>query len=133
MKNHSIILFDGVCNLCAWSVQFIIKRDPQGRFRFASMQSPLGQRLLENCCLGSQVTDTFVFIQGHSHFTKSDAILKVARNLSGIWPLFGLFSLIPRPIRDWAYRIIAKNRYAFFGKRKTCMIPSKELLVRFLE
>ena len=132
MKNYSIILFDGVCNLCTWSVQFIIKRDPQGRFRFASMQSPTGQRLLKDCGLNPETTDTFVLIEGQSHFTKSDAILKVATYLSGIWPLFRLFSLIPRPIRDPAYHLIARNRYTWFGKRNTCMIPSKELLVRFL-
>jgi predicted DCC family thiol-disulfide oxidoreductase YuxK len=97
------------------------------------MQSPRGQRLLEDCGLNPQVIDTFVLIEGQSHFTKSDAILKVATYLSGIWPLFRIFSLIPRPIRNWAYHIIAKSRYDVFGKRQTCMIPSKELLVRFLE
>jgi predicted DCC family thiol-disulfide oxidoreductase YuxK len=78
------------------------------------MQSPRGQRLLEDCGLNPQVIDTFVLIEGQSHFTKSDAILKVATYLSG-------------------YHIIAKSRYDVFGKRQTCMIPSKELLVRFLE
>ena len=133
MKDHYIILFDGVCNLCAWSVQFIIKRDPQGRFRFASVHSPLGQRLLEHCGLNPHHIDSFVLIQGNAYFTKSDAVLKVATYLSGIWPLLALLSIIPRPIRDPLYEIVANKRYRWFGKRDTCIVPTKKLLARFLE
>jgi len=130
--DHPIILFDGVCNLCTWSVQFIVKRDPSARFRFASLQSPVGQRLLAELGASAQAIDSFVLIERQSWYINSDAALRVARHLSGAWPLLIALRLIPRPLRDWAYRIVANNRYRWFGQPDACMVPSPALRNRFL-
>ena len=130
--DQPVILFDGVCNLCAWSVQFIIKRDPQAHFMFASMQSPAGQRLLAERGLDQQAADSFVLIEGASHYTSSDAALRVARRLAWPWPLLSALVIVPRPLRDWAYSVIARNRYRWFGQPDACMLPTPELRERFL-
>ncbi len=133
MRNSSIILFDGVCNLCNASVQFIIKHDPKAHFRFAALQSPIGQRLLEQHALRPQTMETMVLIEGTSAFTKSDAALRIAKRLSGIYPALAVLFIIPRPIRDWGYDLIANNRYKWFGNRASCMVPTDDILDRFLE
>jgi predicted DCC family thiol-disulfide oxidoreductase YuxK len=130
--HHAIVLFDGVCHLCTSTVQFIIKRDPHGAFMFASLQSEVGSKLLEEHGLSPEALDTFVLIEGARCFTRSDAALRVAQHLSGGWSLCRVLSLIPRPVRDWSYTVIARNRYRWFGRRETCMIPSRDLLDRFL-
>jgi predicted DCC family thiol-disulfide oxidoreductase YuxK len=131
--NHGIVLFDGICNLCTTSVQFIIKRDPQGYFTFASLQSAIGKTLLEQHGLQPDALDTFVLVEGSRCFTRSDAALRVAKHLSGCWPLFRVLSLIPKPLRDWGYTVIARNRYRWFGRKETCMVPSQDILNRFLQ
>jgi predicted DCC family thiol-disulfide oxidoreductase YuxK len=131
--DHAIVLFDSVCNLCTTSVQCIIKRDPNGYFTFASLQSAIGRTLLEKHGLQSDVLDTFVVVEGSRCFTRSDAALRVAHHLSGGWSLFRILSLIPRPIRDWGYTVIARNRYRWFGTHETCMVPSQDILDRFLQ
>ena len=134
MKNtHAIILFDGVCNLCTSTVQCIIKRDPHGYFTFASLQSEVGRMLLAEYGLPPDVLDTFVLVEGSRCFTRSDATLRVAKHLSGGWSLLRVLSLIPKPLRDWGYTIIARNRYRWFGTRETCMVPSRDILDRFLQ
>jgi len=130
--DHPIILFDGVCNLCTWSVQFIIKRDPVARFRFVSLQSPIGQRLLAELGVSSQTIDSFVLIEGRSWHINSDAALRVTRHLSGLWPLLTVLRLLPRPLRDWAYARVASNRYRWFGQPDACMVPSPAIRDRFL-
>jgi predicted DCC family thiol-disulfide oxidoreductase YuxK len=131
-RDHAIVLFDGVCNLCTSTVQCIIKRDPHGYFTFASLQSEVGRTLLEEHGLHPDALDTFVLVEGSRCFTRSDAALRVAQHLSGGWALLRVLSLIPKSIRDWGYTILAQNRYRWFGRKETCTIPSRDLLDRFL-
>lgn len=127
-----IILFDGVCNLCAWSVRFIIERDPRAVFRFATLQSETGQQLLAQQGLDRSCMDSFVLIEdGRSH-TESSAALRVARHLSGAWPLCFVFIILPRFVRDPLYRFIARHRYRWFGKNESCLVPTPEIKNRFL-
>jgi predicted DCC family thiol-disulfide oxidoreductase YuxK len=127
-----IILFDGVCNLCAWSVQFIIKRDPQAHFQFTSLQSPVGQSLLGKFHLSQQNFDSFILVDGSGWYAESDAALRVVRKLSGVWPLLYGFVLVPRPIRNWGYQFIARNRYRWFGQSDSCLMPTPALTSRFV-
>lgn len=127
-----IILFDGVCNLCQFGVQFIVKRDPDAYFHFASLQGATGQRLLAEHQISPDL-DSFIYISDTKVYNKSAAALRVARHLRGAWKIFYLFIILPRPIRDKMYEIIARNRYTWFGKQETCMLPSPELKSRFLE
>jgi predicted DCC family thiol-disulfide oxidoreductase YuxK len=128
-----IILFDGVCNLCAWAVRFIIKRDPHGVFRFVSLQSDMGRQLLAAHGIDPSRTDSFVLIEDGVAYTESTAALRVARRLHSAWPLCYAGIVLPRVLRDPLYRFIARNRYRWFGKQETCMIPTPELRARFLE
>lgn len=128
-----ILLFDGVCNLCNSIVRFTIKRDPKEKFKFASLQSESGQALLKKFGLPTDDFDSFVFINGDKYFLKSSAGLHVLKELGGVWKLFYVFIIFPRPLRDFVYNIIAKTRYKIFGKRDTCMIPTPRLKQRFLQ
>jgi len=128
-----IILFDGVCNFCNASVNFILKRDPKGIFRFAPLQSGEGRKLLEKFGLSIDDLDTMVLIDGDQHFTRSSAGLRIAARLSGLWPLFSVFLIVPKFLRDLVYKVIAKNRYRWWGKRDVCMIPTPEMRARFLD
>ena len=129
---HPTVLFDGVCNLCSWSVQFIIKHDPHGRFRFASLQSAAGQQLLALHHSDTQAIDAVVLIVGTHWYARSDAALEIARRLAWPWPLVYALVIVPRPLRDWGYDVIARNRYRWFGRKETCMIPTPALRDRFL-
>jgi predicted DCC family thiol-disulfide oxidoreductase YuxK len=132
MDDSPILLFDGVCNLCSRTVQFVIRHDPAGRFRFAALQSPAGQRLLVEHGLPADALDTFVLIEGARCFTRSDAAIELARRLDGAWRWLRLAAVVPRPIRDWAYGVLVRNRYRWFGRRESCMVPTPELSQRFL-
>lgn len=126
-----VILFDGVCNLCNGSVLFIIKRDPQANFRFASLQSDFGQQQLLK--FNRQATlESVLLIESGKLYDKSSAALKIASKLSGVWPLLSLFRIVPKSWRDGVYTWIARNRYRWFGKREACMIPTPELKSRFI-
>ena len=129
MSNYEthILLFDGVCNLCISIVQFIIKRDPKGKFKFASLQSESGQALLKKFELPTNDIDSIVFIDGDKYYLKSSAGLHVLKELGGVWKLFYVFIIIPGPLRDFMYNTIAKTRYRIFGKRDTCMVPTTEI------
>lgn len=129
---EKIILFDGVCNFCVGSVQFIIKRDPKGMYKFASLQSETGQTLLQQHQIPS-TTDSFVFVDGEKAYIKSSAALRVCKNLTFPWKLLFPLIVIPRPIRDAVYELIARNRYKWFGKKQECMLPSPEIRSRFLQ
>ncbi|MEK6780439.1 MAG: thiol-disulfide oxidoreductase DCC family protein [Bacteroidota bacterium] len=133
LEFKSIILFDGLCNLCSNSVKFIIKRDSKGYFRFASLQSPLGQRQLNTFELPDNQFYSVFLIKDGILFQKSNAALEIARNLDGLWPAFYIFKVIPPFIRDWVYTFVAKNRYTWFGKKDSCMIPTAELKSRFID
>ena len=127
-----IVLFDGVCNLCNGSVQFLLKRDPEGRFRFASLQSDAGRSLLAEHGLAVDSLSSVVLIEDGRVWQESSAALRIARHLPGAWKLLRVFAIVPRPLRDAVYRWIARNRYRWFGRTETCWLPSPELKERFL-
>lgn len=127
-----VILFDGVCNLCNSSVNFVIDRDPAGYFRFAALQSEPGALLLRRHGLDEAFLDGVVLIEAGRCYSKSGAVLRVARRLGWFWPLMALFLVIPPVIRDWVYGIVAKRRYRWFGQRESCRMPTPELESRFL-
>ena len=132
MEEKAIILFDGVCNLCNGAVTFVIKRDPKDRFRFAALQSEIGEELIHKYGLKDKGLDSIVLIEGEKAFVKSSAALRIARKLSGLWPLLYVFTILPRFLRDPFYNLIARNRYAWYGKRESCMIPTPELRAKFI-
>lgn len=132
-EHKKIILFDGVCNLCNKSIQFIIKRDKKDVFRFASLQSNLGQQFIEKLKIDRSQTDSMILTASEgAHYVKSTAALRIAKELSG-YRWMGFFLYLPRFLRDGIYDIIAKNRYKWFGKRNECMIPTPELKAKFLD
>jgi len=127
-----LVLFDGVCNLCTGSVQFLLKRDPEGRFRFASLQSDAGRRLMAEHGIVADTLGSVVLIEDGRAWRESSAALRIARHLPGAWKLLRLFTAVPRPLRDAVYRWIARNRYRWFGKNESCWLPTPELRARFL-
>lgn len=130
-SDHPIILYDGVCNLCTNSVQFVIQRDARKQFRFASLQSSVAENYLEN-----QEQDrlaSMVLIVDNHVYRQSTAALLTAKKLDGFWPILSVFLLIPRPIRDVIYRWIAKHRYQVLGKKEHCWRPTPEMADRFLD
>lgn len=132
MSDKPIILFDGVCNLCSASVQFILKRDKEKKFRFASLQSAYGQRLLMQFHLPTNTFNSFILYQDGKIYTRSTGALKIFQQLKGgKWVKAGW--LVPKFIRDFVYNLIAKNRYSWFGKKEKCWLPAEELKNRFLE
>lgn len=132
MYKHPIILFDGICNLCNNSVQYVIKHDPNSVFRFASIQSDPGQNLLKQFNLQANNLNSFILIMGNKVYTRSTAALTVAKKLTGPIKLLYGFMIIPPFIRNVIYDLIAKNRYRWFGKKDSCMIPTTTLQWRFL-
>jgi predicted DCC family thiol-disulfide oxidoreductase YuxK len=130
--NKSLLLFDGVCNLCNSSVQFILLRDKKDRFRFASLQSDYGQNLLREHNLPTESFNSLVLVENDKIYQKSTAALRIARKLKGLWPLLFAFIIIPPFIRNFVYDIIAKNRYRWFGKKEECMLPRPEWKQKFL-
>ena len=133
MKNRPVILFDGVCNLCNRSVQYIIRHDKNELFSFASLQSQSGQHLLQQYHLPKSDFASFVLIENDRAFIRSTGALKVARRLSGPIKLLYGFIIVPAFIRDAVYNLISKNRYKCFGRQHSCMIPTPELQNRFLK
>ena len=134
MKGKKIILFDGVCNLCNGTVQWIIRRDAKDVFRFASLQSEVGQELTRSRQIDTDRVDSIILIDpGVAYYIKSDAALEIARDLKGYSILPTLFGWIPKGIRDGIYDMVARNRYRIFGKKEECMVPTPDLKNRFLE
>lgn len=130
--NKKIILFDGVCNLCNTSVTLVIKRDRKDSFRFAALQEEPGLLLIRKYHIDPSTTDSIVLIQNERAYTKSSAALRIARHLGGIYTLLYVFIIVPPFIRNWVYDYIAKNRYKWYGKKESCMIPTPELRRKFL-
>lgn len=130
-ESSSVVLFDGVCNVCNSAVNFIIDRDKAGRFRFASLQSEAGRRLCKTHGIPLEL-DSIALVQNGRAYTESAAVLRIAKELDGMWP--ALFSLVvlPRPLRDRAYRYFAAHRYQWFGRMDACRVPAPDVLQRFL-
>lgn len=128
------ILFDGVCNLCNASVNFIIDRDTHNTFVFAALQSESGRKAIHayKIAIPENDYDSLILIKGEKVYKKSTAALKIARELSGLWPLFYIFILIPAPVRDVFYTLIARNRYKLFGRSDSCRLPDPELNRKFI-
>lgn len=131
-NGHAVVLFDGVCNLCNGAVNFIIDRDPEGHVQFAPLQSDLAQTALEARGHSALDLDTIVLLTDDAVHVRSDAALRIARQLSGAWPLLSLFLWVPRPLRDAVYDWVASHRYDWFGKQDTCRLPTPALRRRFL-
>jgi predicted DCC family thiol-disulfide oxidoreductase YuxK len=132
MDNQPIILFDGLCNLCNASVQYVIRHDPAAIFKFATLEGETGQRLLKEYGLSRPGLDSFILVQDRKAYTRSTAALRVARRLKGAVKLLYGFIIVPAFIRNGIYDLIARNRYKWFGKKDRCMIPAPGLLDRFL-
>ncbi|RTY75248.1 DUF393 domain-containing protein [Flavobacterium sp. ZB4P23] len=133
-KDKKIILFDGVCNLCDSAVQVIIKHDTKDIFRFVALQSDLGQKIIKHLGVNTQKTDSIILYQpGFAYYYKSEAALAIAKNLGGLFYLTTIFSIFPTSFNNFFYDYIAVNRYKWFGKKESCMIPTKELEAKFLD
>ena len=132
MHTQPVILFDGVCNFCNSAVNFTLKRNSKADIFFAPLQSEAGQKLLQQHDLPPDDMKSFVFIENNTVYNRSTAALKVCSHLRGLWPLCYGFIIVPKFIRDGIYNWIAKNRYKWFGKKETCMIPTPEVKTRFL-
>ena len=128
----AIVLFDGVCNFCNASVNFIIEHDKAGYFKFAPLQSEVGEELVEKHGIDTTDTDSVIVIENERAYTHSSAALRIAKRLDGIWLLAYAFIIVPKPIRDLVYRVFAKYRYRMFGKQDACMIPTPDIRARFL-
>ena len=132
MNNNPLILFDGVCNLCTGSVKFVLKRDKEKKFTFASLQSTTGQKLLSQFNLPNNTFNSFILYQDGKMYTRSTAALKLFQQLKG-WKWVKIFWIVPKFIRDAVYNLIARNRYKWFGKKEECWLPTPELKARFLD
>ena len=132
-ENKKIILFDGVCNLCNSSVQFVIARDKKDLFKFVALQSDLGNSIVKHIGIDIKNTDSIILYEpGKAYYYKSTAALKIAATLERFWSIATIFKFIPASIRDFVYDYIAKNRYKWYGKKESCMIPTPELQSKFL-
>ncbi|MCY7367581.1 MAG: thiol-disulfide oxidoreductase DCC family protein [Chamaesiphon sp.] len=129
---QNLILFDGVCNFCNTAVQTVIKLDNQKIFKFAAIQSKLGQELYHLHGLDPVDIQTLMFVDGDTILTKSDAVLAVLARLDGGWQLLAGFKSMPQPLRDWAYTEFVRQRFFLFGRRETCMVPTPEVRERFI-
>lgn len=131
--SKSIILFDGVCNLCDKSIQFILKRDHEQKFMFASLQGEKGQEILQRFGMSRKNLSSFVLVDKGNIYTRSTAVLRTLKSLGGGWKLLYGLIIIPPFLRNALYDFIAKNRYKWFGKKEECRLPTPELKARFLD
>lgn len=131
--NKKIILFDGVCNLCDNTVQFIIKHDKKDIFRFVALQSDLGQEIIKHIGLDTSKTDSIILYEpGHAYYYKAEAAFKIANELNSIYSFISIFSILPKWLSNKGYDYIARNRYKWYGKKNNCMIPTPETKAKFL-
>lgn len=132
-KDKKIILFDGVCNLCNSAVQLIIKHDKKDLFRFVALQSDLGVEICKHIGVDQQNTDSIILYEpGIAYYYKSEAALEIASKLGSFYSLLALFKFLPNSFSDMIYDWIARNRYKWYGKKESCMIPTPELKIKFL-
>lgn len=127
-----LLFFDGVCNLCNGFVQFVIERDPESKFRFASLQSDAGQQVLQDMNMSETEFGTVILLKNGKTYTHSDVALEMSLDLGGLWTLFYVFKIIPKVLRDKIYDWVAANRYKWFGEKESCWLPTPELQARFL-
>ena len=132
LLNKQIILFDGVCNFCNASINFIIDHDPEKRFKFAPLQSEIGQDILRKFNKNTEDFDSVILLKNNTLYQKSDAALEITKHLSGFWKYLAVFNIFPTSFLNFFYDIVAKNRYRIFGKTDSCRIPTPELRERFL-
>lgn len=128
----AIVLFDGVCNFCNGSVNFIIENDRSNYFKFAPLQSEIGENFLREHGIDKEKTDSIILIENGNAYTHSTAALRIAKRLDGAWKTIYGFIVLPRFLRDFFYKLFAKNRYKLFGKQDACMMPTPEIRARFL-
>jgi predicted DCC family thiol-disulfide oxidoreductase YuxK len=127
----ALVLFDGYCNLCNGAVQFILKRDKKEHFYFASLSWPVAEPVLQSSDELKDV-DSIILYDGERVYTRSSAALRISSYMGGLWPLFNVFWIMPKFFRDPVYNFIARNRYKWFGKKDTCMMPDSDVSHRFL-
>jgi predicted DCC family thiol-disulfide oxidoreductase YuxK len=128
-----VVLFDGVCNLCNGFIQFLVPRDPEGTFRFASLQSDVGQELLAERGLPTDDLESLVLIEGDDCYVKSSAVLRIAAHLGGVYGLLPPLRFVPRRVRDQIYDFVAARRYRWFGRKDRCTVPDGDTASRFLD
>ncbi|MFM2016953.1 MAG: hypothetical protein RL007_609 [Bacteroidota bacterium] len=132
LNSKGVVLFDGVCNFCNSSVNFIIRYDKKDYFRFTPLQSEIGMKISDKYNLDSGNLKSVILVDKGKIYTKTTAALRIAKQLSGAWPALYVFIIVPAPIRDVVYNIIAKYRYKWWGERDACMIPTPEIRKKFL-
>lgn len=131
-RGHPIVLYDGVCGLCDRSVQLILRHDRRGRFRFAALQSDAGRALLERHGMDPAALDSVVLVEDGKAWRRSAAALRIARHMDGPWPAISIFRIIPAPVSDFFYDLVARYRYRIFGRLDACALPPPEVRARFL-
>ncbi len=133
-RNKKIILFDGVCNLCNDFVIKIINKDSENIFVFASLQSTIGKEIIDHLKIDTSKIDSIILYEPSvAYYIKSEAALKIMNEFRGFWKIMQVFTILPKPINNFFYDLIAKNRYKWFGKKESCMIPTPDLKAKFLE
>lgn len=130
--DQPLIIFDGVCNLYEYSVKFIVKNDRQAKFKFVSAQSDKGKELQHMHGVDTFKDGSVILLKNDHVYVKSDAAVEIAKDLDGLWRFLHGFKFIPKPVRDLFYSIISKNRYRWFGRKKQCLLPDKNIKDRFL-
>ncbi len=128
----AIVLFDGVCNFCNGAVNFVIGHDKTGYFKFAPLQSEIGEELMARHRIDKHETDSVILVEDDKAYLHSSAALRIARKLDGIWSWAFGFIVVPSPVRDFLYKLFARYRYKLFGRQEACMIPTPEIRARFL-
>jgi predicted DCC family thiol-disulfide oxidoreductase YuxK len=132
-KDKKIILFDGVCNLCDATVQYVIKKDVKDAFRFVAIQSELGQKIIDYIKVDTSQTDSIIlYIPGKAYYVKADAAFNIAKDLGGLISLTSYLTILPNFLKNFGYDYVAKNRYKWYGKKDSCMMPTSELKSKFL-
>lgn len=129
----AIVLFDGVCNFCNASVNFVIEHDKAGYFKFAPLQSEIGEELVAKHGIDTVDIDSVIVVENDRAYTHSSGALRIAKQLDGIWSWAYAFIVVPNPIRDLCYKLFAKQRYRLFGRQDACMMPTPEIRARFLK
>jgi predicted DCC family thiol-disulfide oxidoreductase YuxK len=132
-KEKFVVLFDGVCNLCSSSVQFILKRDKKDQFLFGSLQGNYGQEVLKKYGMPQNEFNSFMLLEGERLYTKSSGALRMLKHLGGAWILLYAFIIVPKFLRDAVYNFVATNRYRWFGKKEECWLPKPEWKKKFLD